>query len=550
MKELTLHLPQNTICTVPFGTKARELLDFFEKKDSEIVAVKINNELCSLSQQLEINAQIEPIYLKTTEGSLVYRRTLCFILGAAAHRLFPQKRLLVGHSLGYGYYYTLETDSQITNDEILLLENEMRKLIAKDLPIEQSIVSYQEALELFENLNLPEARKQLRFKCPSKIILNNLDNFSDIYFHPLLDTTGIVKTFELLPYQKGFLLRFPTSKEPYQLTEFKDIPQLFQVYENYKNWGKLLQVTSAASLNELIYTKKIKDFINITETLQNKNLADIADKIKAKGSVKVVLIAGPSSSGKTTSSKKLAMQLQVLGYNPKLIELDSYYVNREFTPVDENGDFDYECLEALDVQGLNQDLLDLFAGKEIQLPSYNFVEGKRYYTGKKIQLQENDILIMEGIHGLNEKLTSQIPSELKFKIYLSALTQLNLDDHNRIATSDNRLIRRIVRDSQFRGKSAAETIAMWPSVQKGERLHIFPFQDKADVMFNTALDYELAILKLYATPLLQAVTPMEKEYSEACRLLQFLDNFIALSEKNVPTQSLLREFIGGSDFKY
>jgi len=303
-------------------------------------------------------------------------------------------------------------------------------------------------------------------------------------------------------------------------------------------------------LNELIYTKKIKDFINITETLQNKNLADIADKIKAKGSVKVVLIAGPSSSGKTTSSKKLAMQLQVLGYNPKLIELDSYYVNREFTPVDENGDFDYECLEALDVQGLNQDLLDLFAGKEIQLPSYNFVEGKRYYTGKKIQLQENDILIMEGIHGLNEKLTSQIPSELKFKIYLSALTQLNLDDHNRIATSDNRLIRRIVRDSQFRGKSAAETIAMWPSVQKGERLHIFPFQDKADVMFNTALDYELAILKLYATPLLQAVTPMEKEYSEACRLLQFLDNFIALSEKNVPTQSLLREFIGGSDFKY
>lgn len=550
MKELTLHLPDKTSHTVPFGTKASTLLDFFEKKDSEIIAVKINNELCSLSQKIEINAQIEPVYLKSTEGSLVYRRTLCFVLGTAAHKLFPQKRLLVGHNLNYGYYYTLETDTQITKDEIAALETEMRNLIKKDIPITQNIASYQEAVELFEKLNLTEARKQLQYKCPSKIVLNTLENFSDIYFHPLLESTGILRTFELLPYQKGFLLRFPTSKEPYKLKEFKDIPQLFKVYEIYKNWGKLLQVTSAASLNELIYTKKIKDFINITETLQNKNLADIADKIKAKGSVKVVLIAGPSSSGKTTSSKKLAIQLQVLGYNPKLIELDSYYVNREFTPVDENGDFDYECLEALDIEGLNKDLLDLFSGKEIQLPSYNFVEGKRYYTGKKIQLKKNDILIMEGIHGLNDKLTSQIPSELKFKIYLSALTQLNLDDHNRISTSDNRLIRRIVRDSQFRGKSAAETIAMWPSVQKGERLHIFPFQDKADVMFNTALDYELAILKLYATPLLQAVTPMEKEYSEACRLLQFLDNFIALSEKNVPNQSLLREFIGGSDFKY
>ena len=309
-------------------------------------------------------------------------------------------------------------------------------------------------------------------------------------------------------------------------------------------------MTSAADLNELISKRKVSDFVNVTETLQNKCIADIADQIKDSGDVKTVLIAGPSSSGKTTTSKKLTMQLQVLGYQPKVIELDSYYVGRESTPLDENGEYDYEALEALDVEQLNRDLQDLFDGKEIRIPSYDFVEGKRYYSGKTMQLEKRNILIMEGIHGLNDKLTPSVPKEQKFKIYLSALTQLNLDDHNRIPTSDNRLIRRIVRDSQFRGKSASETIKMWPNVQKGERLHIFPFQDNANAMLNTALDYELSVLKVYAEPLLRCVTPLQREYAEAGRLLRFLSNFSPIPANFVPGQSIIREFIGGSEFKY
>jgi len=293
-----------------------------------------------------------------------------------------------------------------------------------------------------------------------------------------------------------------------------------------------------------------KDFIDITETLQNKCIADIADKIKNKTDVRVVLIAGPSSSGKTTTSKKLSMQLRALGYMPKVIELDTYYIGRDLTPKDANGDYDYECLEALDVKQLNTDLVNLFNGNTIELPSYDFKEGQRFYTGKTMSLNPNDILVLEGIHGLNDKLTPLIESKYKFKIYLSALTQLNLDDHNRISTSDNRLIRRIVRDSQFRGKTASDTIKMWPSVQRGERLHIYPFQDRADAMLNTALDYELAVLKMYAEPLLRCVSPLQKEYTEASRLLRFLSNFLPIPVNYVPGQSLLREFIGGSEFKY
>lgn len=328
------------------------------------------------------------------------------------------------------------------------------------------------------------------------------------------------------------------------------MPKLFSVYKQYKEWGRIIGVTSVASLNQLVYNRKTKDFINITETLQNKQIADVADQIHERKNVKVILIAGPSSSGKTTTSKKLAMQLQVLGYTPHVISLDDYYIGRDKTPKDENGDYDYECLEALNIAQLNEHLLDLFAGKEILMPSYDFKEGKQYFTGKTLKLEEKDILIMEGIHGLNDKLTPRIPNELKFKIYLSPLTQVNLDDHSRISTSDNRLVRRIVRDAQFRGKSAADTIKMWPNVQKGERLHIFPFQNNADVMLNTALDYELCVLRVYAIPLLRCVTPLQPEYAESSRILRFLDNFYSIPADCVPGQSIIREFIGGSDFKY
>ena len=527
---------------------AKEVLENFEKTEN-LVAVKINNEVCSLNQSIKVNSNIEPIYINSTEGSSIYRRSLCFVLASAAQKLFPNKRLLVGHSLGYGYYYTFD-NSEITQDEIASLKSMMAEIIASDKQIAQEIVSYQDATNRLSSQNMTETRKQLDFIAKPTFIMNVLEGFSDIYYAPLVESTGILKVFDLVPYEKGFLLRFPTTKDPEKLSEFVDSPKLFGVYKKYKEWGKMLGVTSAASLNEMVYNRKTKDFINLTETLQNKCIAEIADQIKARGNVKVVLIAGPSSSGKTTTSKKLSMQLEVLGYKPHVISLDNYYVGREKTPRDENGDYDYECLEALDVAQLNDHLLRLFKGEEIQVPSYDFKEGKQYFTGKTLKLSERDILIMEGIHGLNDKLTHLIPDDTKFKIYLSALTQLNLDDHNRIPTSDNRLIRRIVRDSQFRGKSAADTIKMWPSVQRGERLHIFPFQNNADAMLNTALDYELAVLRVYVVPLLRCVKPYEKEYAESSRLLRFLDNFYSIPSDCVPKQSIIREFIGGSEFKY
>ncbi|MBO4404058.1 MAG: nucleoside kinase [Treponema sp.] len=550
MKKITLTFPGNSTLEIDNEIRPVTILNRFESNGKKIIAVRVNNEICPLDGIVNVSAYIEPVYDDTKEGAAIYRRSLCFVLGAAAHNLYPDAHLLVGHSLGYGYYYTLNTGAPLTTAQILSLKKEMERIVEEDKVIETDYVSYSQACNLFESLGLVETRKQLNYRCPSKVLINTMDDFSDLYFGPLVSSTAILKVFDLVPYHEGFLLRFPCHSDPSKLTPFEDQPKLFEIYRRYKEWGKRMNVTSAASLNQLIHDRKVNDFINITETLQVKCISDIAQQIHQKESAKVVLIAGPSSSGKTTTSKKLALQLQALGYSPKVISLDSYFRGRQDTPKDENGNYDFECLEALNVELLNQNLIDMFDGKEVQLPSYDFHEGLSYFKGDKMRLEENDILIMEGIHGLNDKLTPLVPAEKKFKIYLSALTQLNLDDHNRIPTSDNRLIRRIVRDSQFRGKSAADTIAMWDNVQKGERLHIFPFQNNADAMLNTALDYEIPVLKVYAEPLLRCVTPLQKQYAEATRLLQFLNCFSTIAATAVPNHSIIREFIGGSGFKY
>ena len=548
---LSITFPSGKTEQVPFDTPISNLLQHFEPTNDEILAVRINNEICSIDSNVEINCKLEPIFKNTKDGANVYRRSLCLLLATAAHNLFPSSHLLVGHSLGYGYYYTLDTGTPITQEQITSLENEMQRLVQQDLPVTTKTISYEDAIKLFEELNLTETRKQLNYIAPQKIKINCIDNFSDMYFGPLVRSTGTLKVFSLMQYGEGFLLRFPRSSDHSKLTTFVDQPILFGIYKKYKQWGKQIGVTSAASLNELINNRKIEEFIDITETFQQKCIADIADQIAASKKVKVILIAGPSSSGKTTTSKKLALELRAIGYKPKVISLDCYYVGRDRNPKDENGNYDYECLEALDIPLLNQNLVDLFEGKEVIIPSYDFNEGVPYFEEKnKMKLDANDILIMEGIHGLNDKLTPLIPNELKFKIYLSALTQLNLDNHNRISTSDNRLIRRIVRDARFRGKSAATTISMWPSVHKGEELHIFPFQNNADAILNTALDYELAVLKIYAEPLLRCVNPTQPEYAEACQLLNFLNNFAPIPPTAVPSRSIIREFIGGSAFKY
>lgn len=529
------------------GTQVFNFMPEFSINGNQLVAAKVNNELTSLDAKLEFDCKVEPVYNNTREGMSVYRRSLCLLLATAAHRINPKTRLIVGNSICYGYYYTFDGEKIPAKS----LKQEMEKLISRDLRIKTEYVSWEQAAALFEKLNLKETRKQLNHTCKSKILINTIEDFSDMYFGPLVLSTGALQVFDLIEYQDGLLLRFPKTKCPSQLPPFKDEPKLFSLFKQYKEWGKRVNVLSAASLNDMVANGKINDFIDIAETHQEKCISDIASQIVKSKKVRVVLIAGPSSSGKTTSAKKLGLELQAMGYTPKLISLDCYYAGRDKAPLDENGKPDYECLEALNVELLNQNLVDLFAGKEVNIPSYDFHTGTSFFEEKnKMTLADNEILIMEGIHGLNPKLTAKVPEECKFKIYLSALTQLNLDDHNRISTSDNRLIRRIVRDNNFRGKPAEGTIAMWPSVQKGEELHIFPFHNNADAILNTALDYELSILRVYAAPLLRRVPPTMAEYSEAQRLLNFLENFATIAPTEVPPRSIIREFIGGSAFKY
>lgn len=547
---ITITLPNGKTLESAPGTRAIDFIDALGAAREDIYAVRVNNQIYSLNKALIANCKVEPVLSNTKNGAEVYRNTLCFTMAATLHEIDPNYHLTIVHSLGYGYYYTLSDGNAVHPPLIEKLKKRMQEIIQKNLPISTYSVSYEQALELFEQQGFNDTKELMKYKCPPRVEINNLGDFSEMYYSPLLVSTGYLKTWEIIKYGKGLLLRFPNSSNPNELSAFHDFPQLFNIYEKYKTWAKQIGVTSAAQLNKIVHTRKINDFIDISETFQHKCISDIAQQIYDKGKVKLVLIAGPSSSGKTTSAKKLALELQALGYKPKLISLDSYYIGRDKTPKDENGNYDYECLEALNVPLINQNLLDLFAGKTITLPEYDFKTGTSSITGKQLKLDENDILIMEGIHGLNDKLTPLIKPQYKFKLYLSPVTQLNLTEHNRISTNDNRLIRRIVRDSNYRGKSAAETIEMWDSVRKGERLHIFPFQNNADAILNTALDYELSVLKIFAEPLLKGITPLEPTYSEACRLLRFLDFFPTIDPTEIPDRSILREFIGHSAFKY
>lgn len=548
--QVKITFPSGKTIDSPYGKTANDYMGEIGVDRNELFAVRLNNEVCSLNRTIVVDTKLEPVTKTSKDGVIVYRKTLCFVLAAAMHKVAPKNHLLIGHSVGYGYYYTLKNDAVVTDELISKVKDEMQRIIDANLPIDTYLISYEEAVKTFEDLGLDATRKQLDYICPGRITMNSIGDFSDLYFGPLLPSTGLLKVFDLVKFEKGFLLRFPAKSDPDKLTVYKDSPAMTKTHQIYKDWGKRMGVTTAADLNELVANRKLNEFITITEIFQERCIGEIANQIRERKDVRLILIAGPSSSGKTTSAKKLALELRAIGYNPKVISLDSYYVGRDRNPKDENGNYDYECLEALDIELINQNLVDLFDGKEIDLPDYDFAEGIRIYKGKKMKLDANDILIMEGIHGLNDKLTPLVKPEYKFKIFLSPMTQLSLNEHNHISTSDNRLIRRIVRDNNFRGKSAAATISMWPSVQRGERLHIFPHQGNADAVLNTALDYELSVLKVYATPLLRRINPTQVEYSEACRLLRFLDNFPSIPASDVPNRSIIREFIGGSAFKY
>jgi uridine kinase len=546
-------LPSGEKRRIPAGSRIEEAVHprDFPASEYPLVAVLVNNDIASLTYRLEVNCTLKPVFLNSREGAAIYRRSLCYLLTKASKQLFPDRRLVVGHSLGNGYYYYFDGLKKIEPGDLQSLSERMQEIVHSDMPIRRSVISYLEALEFFKTRNQPDTQLLLEHRNDPKIPIYECGDFADLAHAVLVPNTGVLKVFELMDYPPGFLLRYPPWDCPQKLAPFQDSPALFSIYSEYKNWGKILDVYCVGRLNTLIHRGEVKQFIAVAEALHDKKIAEIADRIHAlKDRVWLILIAGPSSSGKTTFSKKLSIQLQVLGRNPMAISLDDYFQPRELTPRDEQGNYDFEALEALDIELLNRHLLALFEGEEVLVPEFDFHTGRRKSEVRKLKLPPRAVLILEGIHALNDRLTPRVAADRKYKIYVSALTQLNLDDHNRISTTDNRLLRRIVRDYQFRDHSALETLSMWQSVRNGEEKHIFPFQNSADTLFNSALDYELAVLKVFAEPQLITVKPDTLFYHEARRLLSFLNGFVPIHPGRVPQHSILREFIGESGFKY
>ncbi|MDR1363365.1 MAG: nucleoside kinase [Spirochaetaceae bacterium] len=484
------------------------------------------------------------------EKAAVYRRTLTFLISAAVHKALPYRNIYVHQSLGNAYYYTFTGGQNASEDEVGKLKAETRRLIDLDIEIFSRDLEYREALDYFLENKQDDTALLIRQRGGARIKVNQLNDFIDLYYAPLLQRTGLILSFDISLYHEGFLLRFPYDGGG-GLGNIPDNSKIFSVCEEYKKWRRISGVTSAGHINGLITDGSIDEFICINEAFQEKQIAFIADEIyKRRENVKLVLIAGPSSSGKTTTAKRLSIQLKVLGIEAMAISLDDYYLHPDKAPKDEYGKPDLECLEALDVDYINKQLLDIFDGKDVTLPVFDFKTCERK-DGRTIRLKERrELLLVEGIHGLNDTLTHRIKAENKFKIYASVLAQINIDDHNRVSTRDNRLLRRIVRDNRFRKTSALNTMAMWESVQRGAEQHIFRFENSADAVFNSSLDYEIHILKCYVEPLLRGIKPGCPEYNEAVRLLDFLDKFNMLPARVVPGNSILREFIGESDFKY
>ncbi len=551
MKQVTITFASGETQVYPAGVRVSDVLGAAGPLSNPLAAVLLDNELKSANSVIKTDCTVLPVTVGMAQGAATYRRSLCFLLAIASREVFPGRRLVAGMAIGTGFYHFYDDDKPITSTDIEALAAHMRSFVARDIDINIEEWSWSKAMKYFEESGQQDTLLLLEHMNEPHIPLNECAGFRDLHIAPLVPSTAVLMTWELVAYQGGFLLRYPHKEKPDFLTPFVDEPVLYSIAKEYRERGKVLGAGSVGALNKVIASKGIRDYIAIAETLQNKKIAAIADKIAARSDkVRVVLIAGPSSSGKTTTSKKLAIQLKVMGFTPVTIELDNYFVNRDRTPLDADGKPDFECLEALDVAYLNDQLLRLFAGETVELPLYDFKAGSRRPSGRFVSITGKEILVLEGIHGLNDKLTPLVPPENKFKIYVSALTQLNLDDHNRISTTDYRLLRRLVRDYNFRGNSAVTTLSMWESVQNGERKYIFPFQNGADAVFNSALDYELGVLKVYAEPQLRTVKPVHPEYAEARRIQAFLDNFSPIPAQYVPRDSILREFIGDSDFKY
>lgn len=549
--KITVSFKSGSIAKYDKGTSllliGKERQQYYE---SSIVAAKVNNDIKNLSYKLSKDCYVDFLDLTTTEGIKIYQRSLTFVLHMAVVSLYPAGKLTVEHSLSKGLYCEIHLERALTENDVNLLQRRMADIIAGDYPIVKKGVPIQSAIELFQCSGQREKVRLLKQLSRKRVSLYYCQEIYDYFYGEMVPSTGYLADFALHYYKPGLVLLFPEKENPHTIPAFISQPKLFSIFRETEEWGKILECGYVGTLNECIRNGKAADLIRISEALHEKKTAQIADFIaQHKEEVRIILIAGPSSSGKTTFAQRLTVQLRVNGVKPVSISLDDYFIDRDRTPRDENGEYDFESIDALDLELFNQDLVKLLDSQTVELPTYNFLTGTREYKGNIIKISRQQPLIIEGIHGLNERLTQAIPKSNKIKIYISALTQLSLDDHNRIPTTDGRLLRRIVRDSQFRGHDAIQTLRMWSSVRRGEEKNIFPFQEEADVMFNSALIYELAILKKYAQPLLAKVRIYQPEYSEAKRLLDFLESFDCVDDFAVPANSILREFIGNTCFQ-
>ncbi len=536
----------------PYGTSYGEIVE--EYKDSTrypIVLVMKDGKLCELHKKLKKDGVLEFLTTGDEIGHQTYKRSASLLLLKAIYHVAGHKnikKITLHYSVDAGYYYTIEGNVEITEAFLAQVKTYMLELAEKKIPIRKRSVGTNEAIEIFHEHGMYDKEKLFRFRRVSRVNIYSLDGFEDYFYGFMVNHTGYLKYFELYPYDNGLVLQLPTQANPSEVPPFCPRPKIFQIQKESERWGETMQADTVGALNEQIVQKGASQLLLIAEALQEAKISQIARTIAENKDKKFVMIAGPSSSGKTTFSHRLSIQLSAHGLRPHPIAVDNYFVNRQDTPLDENGNYNFECLEAIDVKQFNEDMVRLLKGEEVELPYFNFKTGQREYRGDCLKLGKEDVLVIEGIHCLNDKLSNSLPTESKFKIYISALTQLNIDEHNRIPTTDGRLIRRIVRDARTRGASAKQTIAMWNSVRRGEEENIFPYQESADVMFNSALIYELAVLKLYAEPLLFSIEPGEPEYNEAKRLLKFLDYFLGIPGESIPSNSILREFIGGGCF--
>jgi len=537
--------------TVASGTTLSTLVDSCKSLPAHpVLAALVNGDLCELHIPVRDDCTIEFLDYTSPNGFRVYQRSAAFLMIYAAKELLGRKtRIVIEHSINKNYYCEIVDDHiEATPALLAQIEAKMREAVEKQLPIKKLSLPVESGMKLSEEFGLYDKVKMLKYRRTSSVNLYRLDWFYDYFYGAMAPNTAALAHFKLTQEGKGLLLQFPSPSRPGELLEVKSLHKISAVFNESNKWAALMRTDTVGALNDLICTGHRGDVIRINEALHEKRLARIADEIHALNK-RVVMIAGPSSSGKTTFAERLCIQLRVNGLSPHVISLDNYYVDREKTPRDESGEFDFEALEAIDIAQFNHDLPALLNGETVHLPHFNFITGKREYKGRFLHLSENSVLVIEGIHGLNERLSAAVPPAQKYKIFISAMTQLNLDDHNRIPTTDTRMIRRMVRDSQFRGFDAARTIELWPSVMRGEEKNIFPFQEDADAIFNSALVYELCVLKQYAEPLLFAIAKGSAEYTEARRLGKFLDCFIGIPAEEVPNNSIIREFIGGSCFR-